>query len=91
MFLNGLFDILTSANHTGCGSTQLNKVFADLLTVEHGVEGCDFVYSGGFDTADLCYFVHCGDREPSSILTLGEVEEGNDSGLFVVGGVLGED
>ncbi len=91
MLLDGLFNILTAANHTRCGSTQLNKVLSDLLAVEHGVEGCDFVDAGRFDLADLCHLVHGGYGKPAPVLALGEVEEGDDSGLLVVVGVFGED
>lgn len=89
MLLNRLLNILTTANHAGGSSAQLNKVLAHLGAVEHGVEGCNFVDAGGFNFTDLSDFVHGGDGEPAAVLALGEVEEGDDSGLFVVGGVLG--
>ena len=69
----------------------MDEVFADLGAVEHGVERGDFVDACGGCFDDGGDFVHGGDGEPAAVLALGEVKEGDDSGLFVVGGVFGQD
>mmetsp|Transcript_20793 Transcript_20793/g.37558 ORF Transcript_20793/g.37558 Transcript_20793/m.37558 type:complete len:300 (-) Transcript_20793:15-914(-) len=91
MLLNILLDILAPTNHTGSRSTQLNKVLAHLCAIEHGIKRCHLVDAGGVGLDDFGDFVHGGDGEPSAVLALGEVEEGDDAGLFVVDGVFGED
>jgi len=90
MLLNRFLNILASANHARCGAAKLNEVLSYLGAVEHGVERGDFVDAGGGGTNDFCDLVHGCDRKPASMLTLGEIEEGDDSGLFVVGGVFGQ-
>ena len=56
----------------------LDMIFAYRVPHEHSVEGGDLVdpHSGHAD--DLGYVVHGRDGQPASILSLGEVKEGNN-------------
>ena len=40
----GLSDFFCAAGHAGCCTAQLNEVLSDMCTVEHGVEGGNFVH-----------------------------------------------
>eukprot|EP00804_Cyclotella_cryptica_P023792 CCRYP_011170-RC/>CCRYP_011170-RC protein AED:0.44 eAED:1.00 QI:0/0/0/1/0/0/2/0/121 len=91
MLLNRFLNILAPTNHTGSRPTKLNKVLPHLGPIEHGVERSHLVHAGGVHLNNLSHLVHGRDREPSSVLTLSEIEEGDDAGLFVVGGIFGED
>mmetsp|Transcript_13365 Transcript_13365/g.29086 ORF Transcript_13365/g.29086 Transcript_13365/m.29086 type:complete len:250 (-) Transcript_13365:77-826(-) len=91
MLLDRLLDILTPANHTRRSPTKLNKVLAHLGPIKHCVERSHLVHARRSRADNLSDLVHGSDGEPSPVLTLGEVKEGDYSGLFVVGGVFGED
>lgn len=59
--------------------------------VEHGVEGGDLVDTHGGHLEEVCDVVHDGDGGPALVLALAEVEEGDDGGLLVLRGVVGDD
>lgn len=59
-----------AAQFAGCGRTQLNKVLADLLAVEHSVECRHFVHVHRRNGEDLGHFVHGSKGEPVVVLFL---------------------
>ena len=59
--------------------------------VEHGVERRDFVHAHGLHLEQLRHIVHDTDARPSLVLSLAEVEEGDDGCLLVLGWVMRDD
>ena len=49
----------------------LDEVLADLLSVEHGIEGGYFIHCDGRLLHNLRYLIHCRQRYPSTHLSLG--------------------
>ena len=88
MRFNGALNVFGSANHAGCGAAELNKVLSHLCSIEHGVEGGDFVDSCWSHVDNVGNLVHGGDGQPTAMLALGQVEERDNAGLFVIGGVF---
>mmetsp|Transcript_8566 Transcript_8566/g.14508 ORF Transcript_8566/g.14508 Transcript_8566/m.14508 type:complete len:229 (-) Transcript_8566:200-886(-) len=89
MLLNGLFDVLRTTNHAGCGAAELDKVLTHLGPIEHGVEGCDLIDTGRSGSNNLSHLVHCGHRQPTTVLTLGQIQQRNNTRLLVIGRILG--
>ena len=89
--LDGLHDFFAPANHAGSRSADLHKVFSDRGAVEHGVKGSDLVDSYGSDVTQLGNLVHGHQWQPSAVLALGQIQQGNHGGLAVVVGVFGQD
>ena len=87
MRFNGALNVFGSANHAGCGAAELNKILSHLCSIEHGVEGGDFVDSCWSHVDNVSNLVHGGDGQPTAMLALGQVEERDNAGLFVIGGV----
>lgn len=71
-------------------SAKLNKVLANRFPVVHGVESCDFVDTHRGHLEQPGDFVHDTDAGPA-VLALAQVEQGHDSGLFVLGRVAFKD
>lgn len=88
---DGVEDIVRATKHARGGSADLDKVLADGLAVEHGVEGGDLVDAHWGHLEEFCDVVHNGDGSPALVLALAEVEEGDDGGLLVLRGVVGDD
>lgn len=61
------------------------------LPIEHGIEGGNFIDAHRWHLQHLGHMVHHRQRAESRILTLGQVEQGNDGSLLVLRRVLGND
>lgn len=59
--------------------------------VKHGVESRHFVNAHGWHFQELRDVVHDADTRPSLVLSLTEMEEGDDSTLLVLWGIPGYD
>ena len=90
MLFNRLLNVFTSTNHAGSSAAKLNEVFADFGPIKHGVKTGDFIHTRGIYFDNLGHFIHRCHGEPSSVLTLSEVKEGDNTRLFVVGRIFGE-
>jgi len=88
--LHSLDDISRSTEHARGGTAHLQVVLADLGTVEHGVERCDFIHLHGRHVENLGDLVHCREGEEVVVLLLSDEESRDASGLLVVRGVLVE-
>lgn len=69
---------------------KLNKVFANRLTVVHGIESSDFVDTHGGhlqEAGDLVHDANAGE----AVLTLAQIQERHDGGLLVLGRIALED
>mmetsp|Transcript_12938 Transcript_12938/g.19099 ORF Transcript_12938/g.19099 Transcript_12938/m.19099 type:complete len:283 (+) Transcript_12938:225-1073(+) len=82
--LDGLLDFLRPADHAGRGAAQLQEVLPRLLPVKHGVERRDLVHSHGSDTHHLRHLVHSGQGQPSTTLSLSQVQKRHYSTLLEV-------
>ena len=63
----------------------------DHIPVEHGVERRDLVDSHRLHFEQLRHIVHDADARPSLVLSLPEVQEGNNSRLLVLRWVMRDD
>ena len=88
---DGVQDLVRTTKHAGGGGADLDKVLANGLAVEHGVEGGDLVDTHGGHLEEIGDVVHDGYGRPSFVLTLAEVEERDDGGFLVLRGVVGDD
>ena len=59
--------------------------------VEHGVERRYFVHSHGLHFEQLRHVVHNTDARPSLVLSLADIEEGNDGRLLVLWWIMRDD
>lgn len=59
--------------------------------MKHGVETGDFIDSNRSDFANLSNLVHGRQWEPSSVLSLCQIQQRNHRCLLVVVGVFGQD
>jgi hypothetical protein len=91
MVLDGLHDFLTAADHAGSGSAHLHKVFPDRGAVEHGVKGGNLVDADGSDMTQLGDLVHCDQWQPSTVLALCQIQQGDHGRLAVVVRIFLED
>ena len=69
---------------------KLNEVFADRLTVVHGIESSDFVDTHGGHLQEAGDLVHDANA-CEAVLTLAQIQERHDCSLLVLGGVALED
>ncbi len=91
MLLDRFLNVLAAADHAGGSAAQLNEVFAHPRAIEHGVEGRHLVDARGRRLHDRRHLVHGRHGKPPPVLSLGQIQQGDDAGLFVVGGIFGED
>ena len=63
----------------------------DHIPIEHGVERRDFIDPHRLHFEQLRHIVHDADARPSLVLSLPEVEEGDDSRLLVLRWVMRDD
>lgn len=68
----------------------MDVVTTDGIPVVHGVEGGNLVDTHGRHLQDASDLVHDADAG-EAVLSLAEIEEGHDGGLFVLGWVSGQD
>ena len=80
-----------TAEHARSGAANLQVVLADLGSVEHGVEGGDFVDLHGGHLEDLGGLVHGREGQEVVVLLLCNEQDGDDCGRLVVVGVLGQE
>jgi len=84
-------NIRRPTQHARRGRTHLHKVVAHRFPVEHGVKGGDFVHAHGRHLEEARDVVHDADARPSLVLSLAEIEEGDDGRFFVLGRIPGYD
>lgn len=61
------------------------------IPVEHSIEGRNFIHSHGWHRKKFGDVVHDADTCPSLVLSLCEVEQGDDGCFLVLGWVVGND
>jgi len=73
-----------STKHAWRSCADLDKMFADRFSVEHGVESSDFVNTHRGHLKKVGNIVHDTNACPSLILALAEVQEGDDCSFLVL-------
>lgn len=82
-------DFIGSADHAGGGDANLQMVLANGAVVVHAIERGDLEDALLGNTANLRNLKHGWEGDPSTVLPLGQMEEGHDGGLLLGFGVLG--
>ena len=89
--MDALLDVIGTADHARGGGADLDKVLADGLAVEHGVERRDLVHADLGHAEQLGDGVHRRKREPAAVLPLCNVEHGDYRGALVLHGEVRDD
>merc|ERR1719397_1467991 len=71
-------DLVTAPKPARCCSTNLDVVFSNRVAHEHGVEGGYLVDTHAGHTNHLSHVMHSSNGQPSSVLPLCEVQQGDD-------------
>jgi len=84
-------DLGGAFEHARRGRADLDKVLANGLAVEHGVERCDLVNTHGRHVDEASDIVHDADACPAFVLPLAKVKQRDYGCLLILGRVVGDD
>jgi len=88
---NSIQNLRRTAQHARRCGADLNEMFSNGLTIEHGIKSRNLVHPHGGHRKKFSDIVHDADACPSLILPLCKVEQRNDGRFLVLRWVVGND
>jgi len=89
--LKNLHDAIRIAEPAWSGAAKLHVEFSNRIAIKHGVEGRDFVDANARHIQHIGTPLHSAQWQPPSVLSLSQVKNGNERGLFMPFRIIGLD